>query len=201
VNVRANLVTNDLIKIMKDAGCYQVRMGVETGNEFIRNTVYKRDMTNEQIYNAFEIIHNNKLQLRLYFMVGAPDETAEMMDESLKMAQQSHADEIFFSLLYPLPGTEIQNICEKEHMIDGVNCNIIGPVLKTKFVSKTHLRRFMRKVQHWQIKMYILEGIKLRGPLFFLDCLFFLFYYKTKYDFELNQLFRWNIQRYKLQRI
>jgi anaerobic magnesium-protoporphyrin IX monomethyl ester cyclase len=201
VNVRANLVDDDLLKTMKDAGCYQVRMGVEAGNESIRNKVYKRNMTNQQISDAFEIIHRNKLQLRLYFMVGAPDETIEMMNESLKMAQQSHADEIFFGLLYPLPGTEIRRYCEHEQMINTTYVENIGPVLQTKYVSKPQLRRFMRKVQRWQIKMYIFDGVKLRGPHLFLDCFLFVFYYKTKYDFEMNQLFRWNVQRYKLDQV
>jgi anaerobic magnesium-protoporphyrin IX monomethyl ester cyclase len=199
VNVRANLVTEDLIKTMKDAGCYQVRMGVETGNDYIRNTIYKRDMTNEQIFRAFEIIHRNDVQLRLYFMVGAPDETVEMMEESLKMAQQSNADEIFFNLLYPLPGTQIQHMCEQAHVIERTKSENIGPMLQTKFVSKTQVRRFMKKVHHWQIQKYLVDGTTLRGPLFFLDCLFFLLYYKTKNDFESNQLFRWNVQRYKLK--
>jgi anaerobic magnesium-protoporphyrin IX monomethyl ester cyclase len=201
VNVRANLVDDDLLKTMKDAGCYQVRMGVEAGNESIRNKVYKRNMTNQQISDAFEIIHRNKLQLRLYFMVGAPDETIEMMNESLKMAQQSHADEIFFGLLYPLPGTEIRRYCEHEQMINTTYVENIGPVLQTKYVSKPQLRRFMRKVQRWQIKMYIFDGVKLRGLHLFLDCFLFVFYYKTKYDFEMNQLFRWNVQRYKLDQV
>jgi anaerobic magnesium-protoporphyrin IX monomethyl ester cyclase len=201
VNVRANLVDDDLLKTMKDAGCYQVRMGVEAGNESIRNKVYKRDMTNQQVSDAFENIHRNKLQLRLYFMVGAPTETIEMMNESLKMAQQSHADEIFFGRLYPLPGTEIRDYCEQEQMINTIHGENIGPVIQTKYVSKFHLQRFIRKVQRWQIKMYIFDGVKLRGLRFFLDCLLFVFYYKTKYDFEMNQLFRWNVQRYKLDQV
>ncbi len=199
VNIRANLLDNELIRMMKDAGCYQVRMGVETGNEYIRNNVYNRDMTNNQIYNAIEIIHKNKVQLRLYFMIGAPYETIEMMNESLMLAKRSNADEIFFGLLYPLPGTEIRTICEREQL-----CNAYEdgnrPVNQTKFTSNFQLRRFMKKVQRWQIKMYIVDGLKLRGMFFFLDCLFFLIYYKHKYDFELNQLFRWNVQRYKLKR-
>jgi hypothetical protein len=134
-------------------------------------------------------------------MVGAPTETIEMMNESLKMAQQSHADEIFFGRLYPLPGTEIRHYCEHEQMINTTHGENIGPVLQTKYVSKPHLRRFMRKVQRWQIKMYIFDGVKLRGLHFFLDCLLFVFYYKTKYDFEMNQLFRWNLQRYKLDQV
>jgi radical SAM superfamily enzyme YgiQ (UPF0313 family) len=199
VNVRANLVDDELIRTMKDAGCYQIRMGVETGNEYIRNKVYHRDMTNNQIYNAIEIIHKNKVQLRLYFMIGAPYETIEMMNESLKLAQRSKADENFFGLLYPLPGTEIRSVCEQEQIsitYEGGN----RPVNRTKFTSNFQLKRFMKKVQRWQIKKYIIDGLKLRGVLFLLDCLLFLIYYKQKYDFELNQLFRWNVQRYKLKR-
>ena len=120
-------------------------------------------------------------------MVGAPDETIEMMNESLKMAQQSHADEIFFGLLYPLPGTEIRHYCEHEEMTNTIDVENIGPVFQTKYVSKPHLRRFMRKVKRWQIKMYIFDGVKLRGLHFFLDCFLFVFYYKTKYDFEVKE--------------
>ena len=201
VNVRANLVSDELLHVMKDAGCYQVRMGVETGNEDIRNKVYVRNMTNQQIYDAFHVIHRNKLQLRLYFMVGAPDETLKMMNESLQMAQQSYADEIFFGILYPLPGTAIRTMCEQEHVINTSDGEKIGPVRQTRFVSHHQMQAFMRKVQRWQIKTYIIDGVRLRGSLFILDCLRFLFSYKPRYDFELNQLFRWNVQRYKLQKV
>ena len=68
------LVTDEIINAMKDAGCYEVRMGVETGNDYIRNEVYKRNMTKEQLDKAIKIIKKNKLQLRLTFIVGAPYE-------------------------------------------------------------------------------------------------------------------------------
>jgi hypothetical protein len=134
-------------------------------------------------------------------MVGAPEETREMMEESLRMAQRSFADEIFFSLLYPLPGTQIQQVCEQEQTIKRIPGEQIGPIDHTKYVSSSDLHRFMRKVQHWQIQRYLHDGFTLRGPLFIIDCLRFLFLYKQKYDFEENQLFRWNVQRYKLRQI
>jgi len=201
VNIRANLVTDELMKALKDAGCYQVRMGIESGNEFIRNTIYHRGMTNQEIDNAVTIIKRNDLQLRLYFMVGAPQETIEMMQESFTMAQTLNADEIFFGVLYPLPGTDILQICEDEHVLElknGVCSSEIGPIKKTKYVSSVQIRRFLRQVQHWQMRHYIQVGLELRGPLFILDCLRFIFLYKRKYQFEKNQLFRWNVQRYTL---
>ena len=72
VNVRADLVTDEIIKSMKDAGCYEARMGVEAGSDYIRNKVYNKNITKEQIFNAFGTIKKYGLQLRLYFIVGAP---------------------------------------------------------------------------------------------------------------------------------
>jgi radical SAM superfamily enzyme YgiQ (UPF0313 family) len=201
VNIRANLVTDELMRALKDAGCYQVRMGVESGNEYIRNTIYNRGMTNQEISDAVDIIKKNNLQLRLYFMVGAPQETIEMMHESLQMAQSLNADEIFFGVLYPLPGTDILKLCEDEHVLEmknGIRSLEIGPIKKTKYVSSAQIQQFVHQVQRWQMRHYIQVGLKLRGPLFLIDCLRFIILYKNKYQFERDQLFRWNVQRYTL---
>jgi radical SAM superfamily enzyme YgiQ (UPF0313 family) len=204
VNIRANLVTDELMRALKDAGCYQVRMGVESGNEYIRNTIYNRGMTNEEIFHAVQIIKKNDLQLRLYFMVGAPQETVEMMQESFQMADTLNADEIFFGVLYPLPETDILKICENEHVLEVKNkqgSSEIAPIKKTKYASSAQLRQFMHQVGRWQMRHYIQDGLKSRGPLFFLDCLRFILLYKRKNQFEMDQLFRWNVQRYKLSQV
>jgi anaerobic magnesium-protoporphyrin IX monomethyl ester cyclase len=201
VNIRANLVTHELMKTMKDAGCYQVRMGVETGNQHIRNAVYNRGMTDQEIFHAVDIIRKSHLQLRLYFMVGAPQETVEMMQESLKMADILNADEVFFGLLYPLPGTDILKVCQNEHILEvkeEPSSFEIVPIKKTKYASSAQIRRFLRQVNRWQMEHYITDGMKLRGPLFVVDCLRFLLFYKKQYHFKNDQLFRWNVQRYKL---
>ena len=201
INIRANLVTDDLMRALKDAGCYQVRMGVESGNEYIRNTIYRRGMANQEIINAACIIKKNNLQLRLYFMVGAPQETLAMMQESFQMTQTLGADDVFFGVLYPLPGTDIRKMCVDEHILGEKNPSgafEIAAVEKTKFVSSKQLQWFLRQVQRWQIRRYLQIGLKVRGPLFFVDCLRFILVYKKKYHFERDQLFRWNVQRYTL---
>jgi radical SAM superfamily enzyme YgiQ (UPF0313 family) len=194
------------MKAMKQAGCYQVRMGVESGNEYIRNKVYHRNMTNQQIYDAFSVIHKNGLQLRLYFMLGAPYETVAMIKESLAMAKQSSTDDIIFGVLYPLPGTEIQKLCQQEQIIerscdDDSCCYEASPVKRTKYVSQHRLIRIIRKITRWQIREYLIVGMRLHGPLFFFDCLSFLLYYRMKYDFQLSEMLRWNVQKYKLRHL
>lgn len=205
-NVRANLVTDEVIKTMKGAGCYEARMGVEAGNDYIRNTVYKRNMTKEQIFKAFQIIKNNGLQLRLYFIFGAPYETAETMEDSYCMAKKSNADLIFFTELLLLPGTEIKKICEKEKLVlyDNDKAHLGNDVIsigRTKFVSGRQMKRFAQKIRRWQTRQYIRDGLDMNGAFFILDYFLYLFYYKHKYNLGLNQAYRWTIQRYKLKKV
>jgi radical SAM superfamily enzyme YgiQ (UPF0313 family) len=202
-NVRANLVTDEIIKKMKDAGCYEARMGVESGNDYILNTVYKRNMTKKQLIEAFKIIKSHGMQLRLDFIIGAPYETLEMMQESFDLAKQSDADQVFFAKLYPFPGTVIKEICEKEHSINNIEFKEKGmpPVNKTKFISQKQLNEFARKIRIWQMQMRFHEGFSMKNIFFLFDVLIFFLYYKPKYDLEHNQMYRWNIQRYKLAKL
>lgn len=201
-NVRANLVTDNIIKMMKKAGCYEARMGVESGNDYILNDVYNRNMTRDQLLKAFKIIKENDVQLRLDFIYGAPSETLSMMEDSFDLAKNSKADNVFFAKLYPFPGTEIKKICEEEKTI---NYNLdfkskgMPPVEKTKYVTNAQINDFKNKINKWQAKKYIKEGFQLKGIKFLWDILIFLIYNRYKYDLESNQIFRWNVRNYKLE--
>ncbi len=204
VNVRANLVTEEIIKAMKDAGCYEVRMGVEAGNEKIRNDLYKRFMSEEQIYNAVKIIKKYKLHLRVQFIVGAPYDTAETMNESYKMARKINADYTLFPILMPLPETEIKEICEKEKLIEkkGFKDSYImftSPVSRTKYATMKDIKKIVNKVRNYQIKKAFFEGLKMRNFKFLFDLFFFFIYYKRKYDLEIDNAFRFTVNRYYLE--
>lgn len=206
VNVRANLVTEELIKEMKDAGCYEVRMGVEAGNDYIRNEVYKRNMSREQITNAIRIIKKYGLQLRLQFIIGAPYENLEMMNESFEMAKKSGADYVLFPVLIPLPSTKMKELCEKEGVIEKEKFKsshdmFTNPVARTKFVSRKDIKKFVNKIRRYQVKKYLIEGIKLKGLGFIKDSLIFFLYYKNKHDLELDNIYRFTINKYKLERL
>ena len=203
-NVRANLVTNDIIKKMKDAGCYEVRMGVESGNDYIRNDIYNRKMSKEQLNNAFRIIKKNGLTLRLDFIIGAPTETMDMMEETFNFAKQSGGDRIFFARLYPFSGTVIKDMCEKEQTIKE-NAQLgergMPSVDITKYVTEKQIRGLFKKIVWWQVDRYFKKGIQLKGIIFLFDIFKFFVYNRYKYFLEWNQVYRWNIQRYLLSNL
>jgi radical SAM superfamily enzyme YgiQ (UPF0313 family) len=200
-NVRANLVTDEVVEAMKGAGCYEMRMGVESGNEFIRNKIYHRNMSEKQLMDAFKIIRKHDVLLRLDFIIGAPFETIEMMEETFDFARRSGGNNIFFARLYPFPGTEIKKICEQESMIeqyDSVSEKGMPPVKNTRFVSEKQINNLFRRIIQWQGKRYFDLGVQLEGWHFLVDIVIFLLYYKHKYLMEMNQIYRWNVQRYLL---
>mgnify|MGYP001562023615 FL=1 len=206
VNVRANLVTDEIIKVMKDAGCYEVRMGVEAGNDEIRNKLYKREMSEEQIYNAVKIIKKYKLHLRVQFIVGAPYDTKKTMDESYKMARKINADYTLFPILMPLPATEIKDICEKENLIEGKGFKdshimFTSPVSRTKYVKMKDIKKVVNKVRIYQVKKVLLEGLRMKNIRFLFDLIIFFIYYKRKYDLEVDNVFRFTVNKYALEKL
>ena len=49
---RLNLVTEEVLRDLKDAGCDALLYAIESGNDYIRNKVLNRKMSEDQIYKA-----------------------------------------------------------------------------------------------------------------------------------------------------
>ncbi|MDP3427413.1 MAG: radical SAM protein, partial [Humidesulfovibrio sp.] len=62
--VRADVVTPEMVRLLKEAGCVSVCMSIETGNETIRREVLHRNVTNERIIQAFDLF--NAADIRIY---------------------------------------------------------------------------------------------------------------------------------------
>jgi len=61
-NTRANLVTADQVRLLKAAGCHSVSMGIESGNDRIRNELLKRQMSQEQLLEAARLLREGGLR-------------------------------------------------------------------------------------------------------------------------------------------
>lgn len=118
-NIRANVVTEARMKSIAQAGAYSVCMGIETGNEELRNTVLKRGMTDQQIYRAAEIVHSLGLKLYTTNMLGNPGSTLEHDYETLRMNQKVKPHATSVTLLQPYPRTEIRDYAASIGALEG----------------------------------------------------------------------------------
>jgi radical SAM superfamily enzyme YgiQ (UPF0313 family) len=113
INVEATRVNDELVRIIKDMGCICIRMGVETGNEHLRQTVLKKKVTNRQIKEAASHIKRYGIKLSTYNMLGLPGESLNNALETYLLNKEIRSDFIWCSLLQPYPGTEIFSYVEE----------------------------------------------------------------------------------------
>ncbi|MGQ9536982.1 MAG: B12-binding domain-containing radical SAM protein [Actinomycetota bacterium] len=104
-NYRANLVTPEVVRLLREAGCYQMFFGVESGNDFIRNQVLNRHMSREKIVQAFRACREAGIKTVAYNMVGLPFEDKAKVLDTIKLNAEIGADHSLSPIYYPYPDT------------------------------------------------------------------------------------------------
>jgi magnesium-protoporphyrin IX monomethyl ester (oxidative) cyclase len=97
----------EMFQRMKDAGCYQVTLGCESGVQRVLDDIIKKNLRLEQIQPAIRNAKKAGLIVHTFWIVGYPGETRGEMEETIKFAAQSGADSFSVAILTPLPGTPI----------------------------------------------------------------------------------------------
>lgn len=106
---RANLVSLDLLKAMKQAGCYLICFGFESGDPDTLLRV-KKFVTLEQNIKAAFMAAEAGLQVYGNLMTGFPWETPKHVENNIKFIRETWKPVSLFQVsgsLTPFPGTEI----------------------------------------------------------------------------------------------
>ena len=104
---RADLLTEDIARILKQAGCTTISMSIEAGREWVRNGILKRNMSDDQIKHAFELCHRYGIAVFSNTMLGLPDTSIEDDFYSIKFNIEVGTDYAEFPIFYPYPGTDL----------------------------------------------------------------------------------------------
>lgn len=120
-NSRVNVLTEDVIRMLSEAGCQHLTIGIESGNEHIRRDILKREMTNDAIIQAFEFANRYGIRMSSYNMVGIPDETLENTLETTKLNARAKSYAAHVSIFQPYPHTELYKECLSHNYIKDNN--------------------------------------------------------------------------------
>jgi radical SAM superfamily enzyme YgiQ (UPF0313 family) len=135
---RADLVDKKLLILMKRAGCTNVRYGIESGDERIRNEIIGKKISNIQIKEAMKNMKKIGLTSVCYFMFGNPTETKKTMQNTLDFALELDPDYADFHLPIPIPGSRLFEIAINEGKISrNVWDNVIKGDSIPVYVSNT----------------------------------------------------------------
>ncbi|MFA6428772.1 MAG: radical SAM protein [Candidatus Buchananbacteria bacterium] len=106
IRARVNTVDEELLKLMKQAGCERIHYGVEAGTEKVLKTL-RKGITLDQIKQAFALTKKVGIETAAYFMLGSPGETLTDIKQSIKLAKNLFPDYVHFSVTTPFPATEL----------------------------------------------------------------------------------------------
>ena len=106
-SVRPDTVTEEKVNLVKDMGCVAMSVGIETGNEAIRRNNLNRQISNEQLERAFQIINDHGIRISTFNLIGLPTETRENVFETIAFNKKLNVKSANVYILYPFPGTKI----------------------------------------------------------------------------------------------
>ena len=106
------------IEFLKDAGCDDIRFGIESGSERIRKDIMKRPITNNSVIKATKMVKKLGIMTSSFNMIGLPTETKEEVLKTLKLNAVILPDTIKVMTFYPFTNTPIYALCDKLNLID-----------------------------------------------------------------------------------
>ena len=131
---RVDNCSYEMLKELSKAGCKVIYFGIESANQRILD-YYNKKITPQQSKNAVENARKAGIDTIVgSFIVGAPDETREEIQNTLEFAKQLPIDIPQFNILGVHPGMDIWNelkmkglVNEEEHWETGVLVSKICP--------------------------------------------------------------------------
>jgi anaerobic magnesium-protoporphyrin IX monomethyl ester cyclase len=98
--------TDEMAKMLADAGCVEIGYGAECLDQDILDTINKQT-TVKQIYKLVNTAHKYGIRVKAFLMLGLPGETKESARKMEEFVMTSGVDDFDVSIYYPYKGTYI----------------------------------------------------------------------------------------------
>lgn len=175
-NSRVNTLDDDLLRRMKDAGCWMIGLGVESGSQAILDKIQK-GVTLAEVRQAAAVCRRQGVKTYNFFVLGFPWDDERTIEDTLKLAIELDSDFVEFHTAYPFPGTEFHELASSLDLVEPGR--LIGQDVMTSPVRTLHLdnarlmalrRRAVRK--YYLRPAYILRTLRrVESPMVLLNYL------------------------------
>ena len=119
-NARFDLMDEELLRKMKEAGCKHISFGVESGDDQVLEKMRKR-LTVAKIKEKAKLVHEVGIGQTVNFMFGFPFENPESIENTIKLIKDIEpyvTDVQRAGLLIPFPGTTLYEEFKSQYDYD-----------------------------------------------------------------------------------
>lgn len=103
---RADRLDEEMVELMRRAGCRLVHVGVESGSERVLEATGKAT-SKDAIYSGVRMAQDAGLETLAFFMFGLPGETDEEREETIRFALELEPTYASFHFATPYPGSRL----------------------------------------------------------------------------------------------
>jgi len=105
---RVDQVSVPLLEQMKRCGLEAIAFGVESGSQKVLD-FFRKGIKVEQTIQAFDLCHEHGIGTLAFVMLGAPVETREDLEATVKLVERIRPDSLSFSIATPGPGNGLHD--------------------------------------------------------------------------------------------
>lgn len=145
---RIDYIDEDLIKLMKKAGCHQIMFGIESFDKNILKS-YNKNLDISLVKNIVKILKRHNITSRLSFIVGGPNDTKYSLEKTISYLKKINPDLIVVNMATPFPGTALfEYVTEKNLFVKNIDwASFTGaiPVFKPNNLRIDQVSYYYRK--------------------------------------------------------
>lgn len=105
---RADITDEDMLRLMKEAGCHTIIYGVETGDDELLKQ-YEKDISKETIKKAFTLCKKHGINTVGTFVLGLPEDNRESILRTVEFAKELDCDYASFNVYVPRMNTRLRD--------------------------------------------------------------------------------------------
>ncbi len=113
------LLSERTVNALREANCYGIAMGLETGNEDLREKILKKRVTNDDVRAAASRVKAAGIKLTTFNMIASPGETLEDALQTMRLNREIGADAVRLQIAVPIPHTEFADQAQAAGLLEG----------------------------------------------------------------------------------
>lgn len=160
---RADIAKDEeLLRLLTESHCSRLFIGFESINPKAL-VAFRKRQTVKDIKQCVARLKIHGINVQGMFIIGADDDTLETIEETVDFALKAGIGTVQFSILFPIPGTELDTQLEKEGRIltrdwslyDGTVVVFEPKLMTVRQLQESFLRAWQRFYLNWRKIKYL----------------------------------------------
>ena len=163
---RIDQVNQDMLTLMKRAGCWQIEYGIESADPAVLKLM-KKGLNLDKARQVIKMTHAAGIQVRGNFIFGNIGESRGSLERTIRFILSTDLDYVQQSFLTPYPGSEVYKIASRHGAFDpdynkmsNLTMNFVPDGLTREELQRYSRYLFLRFYLRPRIMVRLLKSIK-----------------------------------------